>query len=169
MNQPSGDEIVTLLGISESDDKILDLFEALEVDKDNLERDEDDGSFWIELEDIGLSLEFNNMIPEKYRNPQYIGGQYLVNVSLNYNFKPFPYGLTDEDSLDIIEKKLNARANYVLVDDNSTLVWLYEDLGDILIEFEDETWTSIIEIRLSLYQEPSKSDDFDEVMKPFKR
>ena len=170
MNQVTGDEIVSLLGVSESDDRMLDLFDKLGVNKDEFERDEDDGSFWIDLEEeMGLSFEFSNVIPEEYRNPQYIGGQYLVSISMDYNFKPLPYNLLDTDDLDTIEKKLNRQANYILIDDNSSLVWLYEDLGDILIEFEDETWKSIVEIRCSIYIAPEMSDDFDEVLKPFKR
>jgi hypothetical protein len=163
-----GDEIISLLGVSESDDRMLNLFDALGVDKDAFERDEDIGSFWVELEDeMGLELEFNDSISEKYRKPEYIGGQYLVDISFYKNSIFLPYGLKIQDSLEIIEKKLQRDANYIYSEDECILLWIYEDLGEFSIEFENNSYKNIEYISVNLYQDPTiKSKEF---ILPFKR
>jgi len=174
MKRPTGDEIVALLGISESDDRMLDMFEALGVNKDEFERDEDVGSFWVDLEDeIGLMLTFNSSLPEQYRIPNHEGGQYLVGIMFDYNFKPLPYQLLEDNNLDIVEEKLNEKPNFISIDDSSRLQWVYENLNWLTIEFEDDTYSSIYSVGLSIFEDPIENWDgnngFNTIIKPFKR
>jgi len=179
----TGDEIVALLGRSESDDKVLDLFEKLEIDRSAIERGEYDNSFDIDLEEeIGLVLTFDTSLEEKYCIPKYIGGQYLVQVTFDYYFKPLPYNLDDEYDLDTIVDVLNKEPNYINLNDDSRLYWFYEELGWLTIEFEDESLSSIYSVDVKPYENPldkwestrteegvSEGDGFGEIIKPFKR
>jgi len=179
----TGDEIVALLARSESDDMILDLFEKLEIDRSEIERDEDIDSFDIDLEEeIGLVLTFDSSLEEKYCVPKYIGGNYLVQVTFDYYFKPLPYNLDDAYDLDAIVNVLNKEPNYININDASRLYWFYEDLGWFTIEFEDESLSSIYSVDVKPYENPldawestkdeegvSKRDGFSEIIKPYKR
>jgi hypothetical protein len=168
MQKTLGDEIVTLLGVSESDDRMLDLFEKLGVDKNEFERDEDDGAFWVELEEeMGLELEFSDAVPKKLKDPQYIGGQYLVDITFYENCTFFPYGLRKEDSLTIVEEKINKKANYMSAEDDSILQWIYEDIGDLGIDFKDNTYKNMEGMGVSLYENPTKISE--EYILPFTR
>jgi hypothetical protein len=168
MSQVTGDEIVSLLGASESDDRMLDLFDKLGVDKDKFERDEDDGSFWIDLEEeMGLELQFDSTIPEELRNPRHIGGQYLVDVSFYKNNTFLPYGLEIQDSLERVELKLSKKANFIYAEDDAILLWIYEDLGEFSVEFEDNSYSRIDYISVNLYQNPTEASE--EYILPFKR
>ena len=170
----TGDEIVTLLGRSETDDKILDLFEKLEIDSSEIERDEDIDSFDIELEeDIGLTLTFDASLKEESCVPKYIGGQYLVQATFEYRFKPLPFGLDDEYNLETVITKLGEEPNYINIDNSSELYWFYEDLGWLSIEFEDESLTSIYYVDVKPFENPLEDWDgengFNTIMKAFKR
>ena len=168
MNQPTGEEIVALLGVSESDDKMLDLFEKLGIDNDEFERDEDDGAFWIDLEDkMGLELEFSDAIPEEFRNPQYIGGQFLVDISFYENNTFLPYGLKMGDSLETIERKLGKKANYVATEDNDILIWLYECIPEINIDFKDNSYKKMEGMSMLLYEDSAEKSE--EYILPFKK
>ena len=168
MQKNLGDEIVALLGVSESDDRMLDLFEKLGVDKNEFDRDEDDGAFWIELEEeMGLELEFSDAVPKELKNPQYIGGQYLVDISFYENNTFLPYGLQMEDSLETVEQKLNKKVNYMYPDDTTVLLWIYEDIGELGIEFKDNSFNNIEYVGVSLYEDPTKKSE--EYILPFKR
>ena len=167
----TGDEIVALLSRSESDDKVLDLFEKLEIDRSAIERGEYDNSFDIDLEEeIGLVLTFNTSLEEKYCIPKYIGGNYFVDCLFTYEFEPLPYGLKDDYDLDKVIKTLGKVPNFRLSHDETACEWIYEDLGDIIIEFEDETLSSIYEVRVIVYDNPDFStEDFQNASIPFKR
>jgi hypothetical protein len=176
----TGDEIVALLGRSESDDKVLDLFEKLEIDRSEIERDEDINTFDIDLrEEIGLTLTFDYSLKEEYRIPKYIGGNYLVQVTFDYYFKPLPYTLDDGYNLDKVVEVLGKEPNYISIDDSSSLYWFYEDLGWLSIEFEDESLSSIYYVDVKPYEDPLETWDMDEdgdedngfntIIKPFKR
>jgi len=177
----TGDEIVALLGKSESDDKILDLFEKLEIDRSEIDRSEIE-SFDIIDEDEGLFLTFNSTFSKQSMQNEYIGGQYLTGISFEYNFEPLPYTLKDDYSLKEIINTLGREPNYIDIDDPSSLHWFYEDLGWLSIEFEDETLSSIYTMGISLYENPldkwestkdeegvSEGDSFSEIIKPYKR
>ena len=167
----TADEIVALLGRSETDDKILDLFEKLEIDRSEIESDEDDDTFNIELEeDIGLGLTFNGSLNEKYCIPKYIGGNYFVDCLFTYEFKPLPFGLNDEYNLEKVIEILGREPNFRLANDKTACEWIYEDLGDLIIEFEDETLSSIYEVRVLVYDNPDfSSEDFQDASIPFKK
>jgi len=166
----TGDEIVALLGKSESDDKVLDLFKKLEIDRSEIERDEL-GGFDIELEEeIGLGLSFNGSLDEEYCIPKYIGGNYFVDCLFTYEFEPLPYGLKDDYDLDKVIEVLGKEPNFRLSHDKTACEWIYEDLGDIIIEFEDETLSSIYEVRVLVYTNTDfASEDFQDACIPFKR
>jgi len=177
----TGDEIVALLGRSESDDKVLDLFEKLEIDRSEIERDEI-GSYNIIDEKEGLFLTFNTALPVQKGKEEHFGGQSLTGISFEYTFEPLPYGLKDEYNLDKIINILEKEPNYIDIDDPSSLHWFYADLGCFSIEFEDETCSSIYTIGVSPYENPldrwestkdedgiSEGDGFSEIIKPFKR
>ena len=174
----TGDEIVALLGRSESDEKVLDLFEKLEIDRSEIERDEL-GDYRIDLEEsIGLTLRFSSVVPESLNLEEYIGGQYLVQITFDYYFKPLPYNLDDEYNIDKIVEILRKEPNYISIDDPSSLYWFYEDLGWLSIEFEDESLSSIYYVDIKPYEDPVENweidDDgfengFNTIMKPFKR
>ena len=178
----TGDEIVALLGRSESDDKVLDLFEKLEIDRSTIERGEYDDSLNIIDEDKGFFLTFNSILPKQNMQKEYIGGQYLTGISFEYHFEPLPYNLDDEYDLDTIVNVLNKEPNYIDINDPSSLHWFYEDLGLLSIEFEDESLSSIYTMGVSPYENPldkwestrteegvSEGDGFGEIIKPFKR
>ena len=178
----TGDEMVALLGRSESDDKVLDLFEKLEIDRSEIERCEYTDSFNIDDEEEGFFLTFNSRFPTKNTQEEYIGGQYLATVSFDYIFKPLPYSLDDAYDLDAIVNILNKEPNYIDIDDASSLHWFYEDLGWLAIEFEDESLSSIYTMGVSPYENPldkwestkdeegvSEGNGFSEIIKPYKR
>lgn len=177
--QPTGNDIVKLLGYSESSNEVLDLFDALGIDKSEIERDEDDDSFDIIIQEgdddtEGTAISFDNSLPEKYRKTKNIGGQFLNYIEFDYNFTPLPYGLIDEDSLEIIEEKLGRKANYIDIDDADILHWIYEDFGWLTITFEENSnYTSVMMVQLNVYDNPEeKSEGFDDIdlaIKPYKR
>jgi hypothetical protein len=168
MQKTLGDEIVALLGVSESDDRMLDVFDKLGVDKNEFERDEDDGAFWIELEnEMGLELEFSDAVPKELKDPQYIGGQYLVDISFYENNTFLPYGLKMGDSLKTIEEKIGRKANYVATEDDCILTWLYEDMPEIDIDFKNNAYDGMEGMGFMLYEEPTKESE--EYILPFKR
>jgi len=164
-----GNEIVSLMGFSESDDRMLDLFEKLGVDKNEFDRDEDDGSFRIDLEDEkGLILSFDSSTPIEIKNSKYIGGQYLACIFFYYDFELLPYGLQELDSLEIIENKIGKKANYINKENKEKLYWMYKDLMWFTIIFEDETYSEINTIQINYYSNPEDSEML-EIMEPFKR
>jgi len=176
----TGDEIVALLGKSESDDKVLDLFEKLEIDRSTLDRDEL-GDYRIELEEeIGLTLFFSSVIPKSWKSKEYyIGGQYLIDAVFDYYFEPLPFGLNDENNLEEIIVKLGKEPNYISISDETKLDWIYKDIGTLSIEFEDESLSSIYTMHVRTYEDPLENWDSDEdgdedngwntVIKPYKR
>jgi len=174
MNILDGTEIIQLIGLPESDDKILDLIEALGVDVSEIERDEDDESYWIELSDIlGVDLNFNDVAYSEKQKNLNIGGLYLndINFQSNYNF--LPYGIEINDTLETIENKIGKKANYIRLEENGepdeeVLYWIYENLGVFSIQFEDNQQNSIIAIDIMPYENPA-SEGFDELIKPYFR
>ena len=61
MNELNGTEIVKLVGLPETDDRVLDLIDLLGVDVSKIERSEYDDVYSIVLdEEIGLDLSFTD-------------------------------------------------------------------------------------------------------------
>ena len=167
MNIPTGDELLALLGLSESDERILNLFESLEIKRDEIEVDEDIGSFWVDFEDdYGFALSFSDVLPASFITNIDIGGNYLVYVYFDYSFHALPYGIEDTDNLEMIEEKLEKKANYIDKDDDTKLTWIYEDLGVLTIEFQDNKYKEVINIIINLYEEPKAWLD---ALSPFKK
>jgi hypothetical protein len=166
MQKTIGDELIALLGVSESDDRMLDLFDKLGVDKNEFERDEIDGAFWVELEEMGLQLEFNDAVPKELKDPQYIGGQYLVEITFYENNTFLPYGLKMGDSLKKIEEKIGRKANYIATEYDNILIWLYENMPEMDINFKNNTYDCMEEICFLLYEDPSNTPP--EYILPFK-
>ena len=174
MNILDGTEIIRLIGLPESDDKVLDLIEALEIDVSKIERDEDDGSYWIELSDtLGIDLSFNDIAFSEKQKDLNIGGLYLndINFQSDYNF--LPYGIQINDTLEIVENKIGKKANYIRLEENGepdeeVLYWIYENLGVFSVQFEDNQQKSIMIIDIMPYEDP-QAEGFDHKMQPYVR
>jgi len=163
---PTGDELLPLIGLSESDDKILDLFDKMDVKMDEIERDEDIDSFTIDYEDeYGFSLRFYKVDDGDYVIDNSIGGNYLTSVFFDYSCEDLPYGIDDEDNLEVVEQKIGKKANYINKDDQTLLCWLYEDIGFIVIEFQETSYDELMKIIVSPYIGSSLLDGYT----PFKR
>lgn len=173
MYTPTGDELVTLMGLSESDDRILDLFDKMGIKLEDIERDKDIGDFMIDyIDKYGFALEFSSILPANF-TLENGGGNYFIYINFNYIFNALPYEIDDKDNLETIEKKLGKKANYISKRDETELAWIYEDLGVFTVEFEDSNHTEIMNIIINLYEDPHldypKGQGWLDVYKPFER
>lgn len=176
MKKINGTEIIKLVGVSETDVRVLDLISLLGIDRCKVERDEI-GDYRIELEDeMGLDLRFSSVIPtEMEQRKENTGGLYLVDADFNDECDFLPFGITIEDNLEIVEGKIGKKANYVeVIDENLdtdeddipsyTLYWMYEDLGWLTIQFDESDYSNIFNINCQPYEDPDHKD-FKDIMK----
>jgi hypothetical protein len=151
--QLNGNEILKLIGLSESDDRVLDLIEALGADRpeiDEYEQMED-----VDVEDkYGLSLSFNDIIITEAQRNSAIGGFFVSEIAFYPNCPFLPFGLSGSDNLKTCEEKIGKKANYSSNKDNTKMYWFYEDLGWFTIFFTDETHNEIEVITLKTYEDP---------------
>jgi len=156
-----GTEIIKLIGLSETDDKVLDLLELLKVDRPTL--DEDGQSEGIDLEEeLGLYLGFGTTVITERQKSENIGGLYLNDINFQMHFSSLPFNLKTLDNLEIVTKKIERQPNYIRVEgdslDSEVLYWIFEDLGFLSVQFSDETQSEIIEICLMPYEDPTDEE-----------
>ena len=180
MNELNGTEIVKLIGLPETDDKVLDLIDLLGVDVRKIERSEYDDDYTIVLdEEIGLDLSFTDTTTTPAQKENSIGGLFLNRIDFGDNCNFLPFGIEIDDSLESIEKKIGKKANYTRVIDEEkevdeddiptyTLHWVYEELGWFRIQFFEPTFTEVFAIDIQPYENPD-DEGYKHIVKPFKR
>lgn len=181
MNELNGTEIVNLIGLSETDDRVLDLIDLLGVDVSKIARSEYNDDYWISLdEEIGLELSFTDTTTTPAQKANSIGGLFLNRIDFGDNCDFLPFGIEIDDSLESIEKKIGKKANYIMVIDEEeevdeddiptyTLYWIYEDLGWFRIHFFEPSFTEVFAIDVQPYENPEDPERYKNIFKPFKR
>jgi len=180
MNELNGTEIVKLVGLPETDDRVLDLIELLGVDVSEIERGEYDDNYTIDLDDkLGLMLSFTDTIISSEQEKNTIGGLFLNNIAFYEECDFLPFNIKINDTLEAIEQKIGLKANYEDVmneeqevdeDDIPTyrLHWVYEELGWLSIQFFEPTFTDLASIHVMVYENPN-TEGYKQIVKPFKR
>ena len=180
MKKLNGTEIVKLVGLPETDDRVLDLIELLDVDVSEIERDEDTDSYWIDLSDeIGLTLSFNSTIISREQEENNIGGLFLYDITFDENCMFLPFNIDINDTLEVIEEKIGLKANYESIQKDEderdedeiptyTLNWVYEELGWLAIQFFEPTFTELAAVYVMVYDNINP-ESYKEIMKPFER
>lgn len=180
MNVLNGTEIVKLIGLPETDSRILDLIDLLGVDMSEIERDEDDDSYWIELdEEIGLNLSFTDRLITPEQKNDSIASIFLNDINFYEECKFLPFNIEILDTLESIEEKIGFKANYIEVIDEDkeideddmptyTLYWIYEELGWVTIQFFEPTFFELFTLDVRPYENP-ETDSWKEIVKPFIR
>ena len=177
MNELNGTEIVKLIGLPETDDRVLDLIDLLGVDVSKIERSEYNDNYWISLdEEIGLDLYFTDTTTTPAQKANSIGGLFLNDICFGDNCNFLPFGIEIDDSLESIEKKIGKKANYTKIKKKVyedqiltyTLCWIYEELGWFRIQFFEPTFTEVFAIDIQPYENPD-DEGYKHIVKPFKR
>jgi len=180
MSELNGTEIVKLIGLPETDDRVLDLIELLGVDVSEIERSEYNDDYTIDLDDeLGLMLSFTNTIisPEQEKNS--IGGLFLNDIAFYEECTFLPFEIEVEDSLESIEEKIGLKSNYrdiVDIPENADeddiptyrLHWVYKELGWFSIQFFEPTFTELASIHVMPYENPN-TESYKRIVKPFER
>ncbi|SFV64363.1 hypothetical protein MNB_SM-4-1155 [hydrothermal vent metagenome] len=155
----NGNEIIKLIGLPESDDKVLDLFEDLGVNRPEI--DEDDCMEDINLkEKYGLNLAFDDNILTEMQKNYSGGGFFLCNIVFYSSCNFLPFGLNENDDLETIQKKIEKKANYSDTEDELNIYWFYPDLGWFTVYFTDNNFNKIAAISLKTYEDPT-DEEFD--------
>ena len=180
MSELNGTEIVKLIGLPETDDKVLDLIDLLGVDVSEIGRGEYDDNYTIDLDDkLGLILSFTDTIISSEQEKNTIGGLFLEDITFYEECNFLPFDIDTEDTLEIIERKIGLKANYSQVIDEKkeidddeiptyTLYWIYEELGWFRIHFFEPTFTELASIDVRPYQNPN-TEGYKQIVKPFER
>jgi len=179
MKKLNGTEIVSLIGLPETDDRVLDLIDLLGVDVSAIERGKYNDDYWISLdEEIGLDLSFTDCLITPAQKENSFDGLFLNDISFGDNCYFLPFHIKIDDTLEDIENKIGKKANYIEVVDEDekideddiptyTLYWIYEDLGWFRIHFFEPTFTEVASIDIMPYQNPN-DEKYTNIVKAFK-
>jgi len=110
MNKLAAEEIINLLFLPMSDEKLLDIFEKLNIEVPVLDEEyEMEGSVWTEGEETsGIAIEFTK--PNDYSED---ADPIVKQIDFYNEFKvSFPFGLHKEDSLETVIKKIGRNPDF---------------------------------------------------------
>lgn len=161
-----GEDIVKLIGLSLKDDKILNTLSSLDYEVPLY--DSSDQSFYSEG-NKGVTFSFQ---PSDTNN-----GLNLNSIEFDDSYILPPFGIQETDNLDIVEKKIGRKANYVSINDefgegeipSYTLYWNYKDLGSLTIQFDKNDYSGVWSISTRLYENYDNDEGWRKLIAPFKR
>ncbi|MCF6189133.1 MAG: hypothetical protein L3J51_01490 [Cocleimonas sp.] len=155
----NGNDIMALIGLPESDDSVLDLIEALGVERPVA--NEYGNSEGIDLEDtLGLSLGFSQERVTAKQKKDPAGGFYLDIIDFLYTFETLPFGIDADDNLLTVAKKIGNPVIYKPTDkEDNSRYWVDKEKGyRMQILFEDEKFEEVYGVVFYTYRPPSTFD-----------
>lgn len=146
----NGTEIIKLIGLSKTDRRVREFI------KDRPINDEY-GVISVDFDDLGLELGFDGLTITDKQKAECIGGLYLNDICFYDNCNFFPFNISIEDNLKVVEEKMNLKANYIDINDPEGLFWMYEELGWFTIQFTDERYERVDSIYIRPFENPETS------------